>query len=144
MDNVNPMSAFCSTWILDALYQVSISSAAWFRMTFLKGFGLGSHLGHVTLNIWTNFHPNIPWRLHRKFCLKRLRFFFFFFFFFFLRNGLDLGLSIQGHHLNKLGSTHVTNAAYQVSRSSAFRFHRIRFLKALTIYEHVGHIGHAT
>ena len=52
-----------------------MSSASWFRrMTFLKVFtiyGLGSHLGHVTLNIWTNLHPNIPWRYHRKFGFKR-------------------------------------------------------------------------
>ena len=27
----------------------------------------GSHLGHVTRNIWTNFHSNIPWRLSTKF-----------------------------------------------------------------------------
>ena len=40
----------------------------------LKGFtiyGTGSQLGHMTLNIWTNFHPNIPWRLHLKFGFKR-------------------------------------------------------------------------
>ena len=30
-------------------------------------YGPGSHLGHVTQNIWTNFHPNIPWRHNLKF-----------------------------------------------------------------------------
>ena len=30
----------------------------------------------------------------------------------------------QGHHLNRLGSTRVPNAAYQLSRSSAFWFRR--------------------
>ena len=38
-----------------------------------------------------------------------------------------------GHHLNKLGSARVRDAAYQVSRSSAFRFQRRRFLKDVTI-----------
>ena len=33
----------------------------------------------------------------------------------------------QGTHLNKLSSTQVTNAAYQVSRSSVFWFQRRRF-----------------
>ena len=37
----------------------------------------------------------------------------------------------QGHHLNKLGSTRVPDAAYQVSRSSAFWFQRRRFLRFL-------------
>ena len=67
------LNQFGSTWVIDALYQVSMSSASWFRRrTLFKIFtiyGLGSHLGHVTLNIWTNFHPNIPWRL--KFGFKR-------------------------------------------------------------------------
>ena len=34
---------------------------------FLNAFtiyGPVSHLSHVTLNIWTNFQSNIPWRLH--------------------------------------------------------------------------------
>ena len=31
----------------------------------------GSYLGHVTRNIWTNFQPNIPWRLPMKFGFKR-------------------------------------------------------------------------
>ena len=42
--------------------------------------------------------------------------------------------STQGHHLNKLGSTRAADAAYQVSRSSAFWFQRRRFLKVFTIY----------
>ena len=33
--------------------------------------GSGSHLGHVTQNIWTNFHPNSPWRLNMKFGFNR-------------------------------------------------------------------------
>ena len=74
------LNQFGSTWVLDALYQVSMSSASLLRRkTFLKVFtiyGLGSHLGHVTLNIWTNFHPNIPWRLRRKFGFKRPKCFF--------------------------------------------------------------------
>ena len=116
MDKVNPMSSLesvGSTWVLEALYQVSMSSASWFRRrTFLKVltiYGLGSHLGQVTLNIWTNFHPNIPWRLHRKFGFKRPKCF--------LRkevwkcriwvsmNGLDLGLSC----------THIFDYMYQLS-----------------------------
>ena len=52
--------------------------------------------------------------------------------------------SIQGHHLNKLGSTRAPNAAYQVSRSSAFWFWRRRFFKVFAIYAHGGHLGHVT
>ena len=40
-----------STWVPDAAYQVSRSSASWFRRRFLKVFtiyGHGGHLGHVT------------------------------------------------------------------------------------------------
>ena len=58
-----------------SVYQVSKSSACWFqRRRFFKVFTIyrpGSHLGHVTQNIWTHFHPNIPWRLHMKFGFKR-------------------------------------------------------------------------
>ena len=32
--------------------------------------GPGNHLGHVTRNIWINFHPIIPWRLQMKFGFK--------------------------------------------------------------------------
>ena len=35
--------------------------------------------------------------------------------------------STQGHHLNKLGSTRAPDAAYQLSRSSAFWFRRRRY-----------------
>ena len=60
------LNTFNSTWVPNAVYQVSMSSASWFRRRrFLKVFiiyGPGSHLGHVTWNIWTNFHANIPWR----------------------------------------------------------------------------------
>ena len=38
---------------------------------FLTINGLGSHLGHVTQNIWTNFHPNIPWGRYMKFGFNR-------------------------------------------------------------------------
>ena len=39
--------------------------------------------------------------------------------------------STQGHQLNKLGSTRVPDAAYQLSRSLAFWFQRRRFLRFL-------------
>ena len=39
---------------------------------FLPYIGLEAILGHVTWNSWTNFHPNIPWRLLMKFAFKRL------------------------------------------------------------------------
>ena len=42
--------------------------------------------------------------------------------------------STQGHHLNQLGSTQVPNAAYQLSKSSAFWFQRRRLFKFFTIY----------
>ena len=32
-------------------------------------YGRGSHLGHVTWTVWTNFRSPIPWRLHMKFAL---------------------------------------------------------------------------
>ena len=48
----------------------------------------------------------------------------------------------QGHYLNKVGSTQAPDAAYQVSRSSAFWFRRRRFVSVFTIYWHGGHIGH--
>ena len=49
--------------------------------------------------------------------------------------------STQGHHLNKLGSTWAPDAAYQVSKSSAFCFQRRRFY-VFTIYGHGCHLGH--
>ena len=56
-----------------------MSSTSWFRRRkFFKVFtkyGPGNHLGYVTRNIWTNFHPNIPWRLHKKFGFKQPNFF---------------------------------------------------------------------
>ena len=52
--------------------------------------------------------------------------------------------STLGHHLNKLGSTRVPDAEYQVPRSSAFRFQTRRFLKDFTIYGHSAHLGHVT
>ena len=71
------LNKFGSTCVPDAVYQVSMSSASWFwRRRFLKVFtiyGPGSHLGNVTLNIWKKNHPNIPWRLHRKFGFKQPR-----------------------------------------------------------------------
>ena len=54
-----------STRVSDAVYQVSWSSASWFRRRFLKFFTIYGH-GHVTWNIWTNF-LHTPWRLHKKF-----------------------------------------------------------------------------
>ena len=45
------------------------------RKRFFKGFfiyGPGGHLGHVTRNIWTNFHSQHPWRLHKKFGFNSL------------------------------------------------------------------------
>ena len=66
---------FGCTRVPDHVYHVSKSSASWFRRRlFLKVFtiyGPGRHLGHVTRNIWTYFHPNIHWRLHMKFGFKR-------------------------------------------------------------------------
>ena len=53
------------------------------KKRFLKGFtiyGPGSNLGHVTRNIWTNFH--LPWRLNMKFGFNRLSVFCFCFFLF--------------------------------------------------------------
>ena len=70
------LNKFGSTWVPDAVYQVSRSSAPWFRRRkCLKSFtiyGPGSRLGYVTRNIWTNFHPNIPWMLHMKSGFKQL------------------------------------------------------------------------
>ena len=51
-------------------------------------------------------------------------------------------MSTQGHHLNKLGSTGVLNAAYQISTSLAFWFQRRRFWKFASIYGHGGYLGH--
>ena len=51
---------------------------------------------------------------------------------------------MQGHYLNNLGSTPVPNTAYQVSRPSVHWLKSRRFLKALTIYGHGGHVGHVT
>ena len=45
--------------------------------------------------------------------------------------------------IEQLGSTRAPNAAYQVSRSSAFLFQR-RFFKVFTIHGHGGHLGHVT
>ena len=50
--------------------------------------------------------------------------------------------STQGHHLNKLGSTRVPDAAYKFSRSSAFWFQRRRIFHVFTIYGNGGHLGH--
>ena len=46
--------------------------------------------------------------------------------------------------MNNLGSTHIHNATYQVSKSSVIWFWRRRFFKVFTIYGHGGHIGHVT
>ena len=46
--------------------------------------------------------------------------------------------------MNKLGSTHAPNAAYQVSRSSIFWLWRRRFFKFFAIYGYGGHLGHVT
>ena len=59
---VNPGSSYennGSTQVPDAVYQVSRSSASWFRRRFLKFFTIYGH-GHVTWNIWTNFHSPHP------------------------------------------------------------------------------------
>ena len=72
MVKVNPGSSYKtigSTRVPDAVYQVSKSWASWFRRRrFLKFFTIYGH-GHVTWNIWTNFHS--PWRLHMKFGFSR-------------------------------------------------------------------------
>ena len=49
--------------------------------------------------------------------------------------------STKGHHLNKLGRACISNAAYQISRSTAIGFLK-RFLEVFTIYGHGGHLGH--
>ena len=46
--------------------------------------------------------------------------------------------------MKNLGSTHIDNATYQVSRSSVYWFWRRRFFKVFTIYGHGGHVGHVT
>ena len=60
-----------STRAPNAPYQVSRSSAFWFRRRrFFKVFtiyGHGGHLGHVTCTSWTNFDSPIPRRLQMKF-----------------------------------------------------------------------------
>ena len=58
------------------VYQVSRSSVSWFqRRRFLKIFTIYGPGSHVTRNIWTNFHPDIPWRLHMNLSSNRLVFF---------------------------------------------------------------------
>ena len=52
--------------------------------------------------------------------------------------------STQGDNLNNLGSTHIHNATYQVSRSSVIWIWRRRFFKVFTIYGHGSHLGHVT
>ena len=120
-----------------------MSSASWFRRrTFLKVFtiyGLESQLGLVTLSIWTNLHPNIPWRLHRKIGFKRPKCFF-------EEKKFEnaesecqwMALTLGCHVLiylyqlspHKHGITQAPNAAYQLSRSSTLWFQR-RFLRLL-------------
>ena len=60
---------------LDVAQQVSRSLALRFqRRRFFKVFsiyGHGSHLGHVTWTIWTNFRSPILWRLQMKFGFNR-------------------------------------------------------------------------
>ena len=56
---------------------------------------------------------------------------------------LNRSRSTQGHHLNKLGSIRVLDAANQVSRSLTFWFQR-RFFKGFAIYGHGDHFGHVT
>ena len=52
----------------NATYQVSRSSAFWFRgRRFFTIHGRGGHLGHVTWTVLTNFRSPIPWRLDMKF-----------------------------------------------------------------------------
>ena len=36
-------------------------------LSFFIIYGRGGHLGHVTWNIYTDFGPPFPWRLHIKF-----------------------------------------------------------------------------
>ena len=46
--------------------------------------------------------------------------------------------------LCKPGRAHIPNATYQVPRSIAFWFQRIRYLEGFTIYGCGGHLGHVT
>ena len=78
--NLNKFDSTC-TWEQNAANQVWRSLAFWFRrrrlLKVFAKYGLGSYLGQVTRDIWTNFHPNIPWRLNMKFGFKRPSVFFF-------------------------------------------------------------------
>ena len=62
---------FCRAPLPDASYQVSKSQAFWFwRRRLLKDFAIyshGSHLGHVTMTIYINFHCPFSTILHIKF-----------------------------------------------------------------------------
>ena len=65
-------------------------------------YGPGSHLGHVTRNIWTIFYSNIPWRPYMNWLQTALCFFCFFFlllFYFRERTLKMLNLSDLGRRL---------------------------------------------
>ena len=57
-----------STRAPDAAYQVSRSSAFWFRRR--KFFKVLPYMGMAAI-VWTNFRSPIPWRLHMKFGFNR-------------------------------------------------------------------------
>ena len=53
--------------------------------------------------------------------------------------------STQGHNMKNLGSTHIDNATYQVSRSSVYWFWRSKYF--FYGFYHIwacGHVGHVT
>ena len=62
---------YCCNIICGALKTSKVKGLRWDEMTI---YGPGSHLVHVTRNIWTKFYPNIPLRFHMKFGFNSLVF----------------------------------------------------------------------
>ena len=108
-------------------------------LTFDIHIGSCTHLVNCIYQLWYYHIFNSFWKIH-------------WFTFFLIRKhkGTNLTLSwnrswsTQDHYLNKLGSTHPPNAAYQVSRSSAFVVPEKKILKVFTIYGHGRHLSHVT
>ena len=97
-------------------------------VTFDIHIGSCTHLVKCTYQLW---HHRLQWFL--KIPL-----------FYLFPKGPNLTLllnrsrSIWGHYLNKLGSTWAPNDAYQVSRWSAFKFQRRRFLPHMSMVAILG------
>ena len=68
---VHHLNKLCRARVTDAVYQVrSMGLLLLEKKVFLRIFtiyGHGSHLGHMTRIIWTNFRFPIPLKLHMKF-----------------------------------------------------------------------------